>query len=89
MNFDLINLGGLESKRLNELETQLSLISTNTINLDHDSLVFQEDSLYFNFKKEINIFRILVLPEPLLAIKAILSPLFSPNVNPSNNILSP
>ena len=52
MNFDLINLGGLESKRLNELETQLNLISTNTINLDHDSLVFQEDSLYFNFKKE-------------------------------------
>ena len=49
MNFDLINLGGLESKRLNELETQLNLISTNTINLDHDSLVFQEDSLYFNF----------------------------------------
>ena len=52
MNFDLINLGGLESKRLNELETQLNLISTNAINLDRDSLVLQEDNLYFNFKKE-------------------------------------
>ena len=52
MNFDLVNLGGLESKRLNELETQLNLISTNTINLDRDSLVLQEDNLYFNFKKE-------------------------------------
>ena len=52
MNLDLINLGGLESKRLNELETQLNLISNNTINLDRDSLVLQEDNLYFNFKGE-------------------------------------
>ena len=52
MNLDLINLDELESKRLNELETQLKLTSNNTINLDHDSLVFQEDNLYFNFKKE-------------------------------------
>ena len=52
MNFDLINLGGIESKRLNELETQLNLICNNTINLDRDSLVLQEDNLYFNFKKE-------------------------------------
>ena len=51
MNFDLVNLGGLESKRLNELETRLNLISTNAINLDRDSLVLQEDNLYFNFKK--------------------------------------
>jgi 16S rRNA (guanine1516-N2)-methyltransferase len=52
MNLDLINLGGIESKRLNELETQLNLISNDTINLDRDSLVLQEDNLYFNFKKE-------------------------------------
>ena len=52
MNLDLINLGGLESERLNELETQLNLIAKNTINLDRDSLVLQEDNLYFNFKKE-------------------------------------
>ena len=52
MNLDLINLDELESKRLNELETQLNLTSKNIINLDRDSLVFQEDNLYFNFKKE-------------------------------------
>ena len=52
MNLDLINLGGLESERLNELETQLNLIAKNTINLDRDSLVLQEDNLYFNFKKK-------------------------------------
>jgi 16S rRNA (guanine1516-N2)-methyltransferase len=52
MNLDLINLGGLKSNRLNELETELNLISKNIINLDHDSLVLQEDNLYFNFKKE-------------------------------------
>ena len=52
MNLDLINLGGIESKRLNELETQLNLISNDTINLDRDSLVLQEDNLFFNFKKE-------------------------------------
>ena len=51
MNLDLINLGGIESTRLNELETQLNLISYDTINLDRDSLVLQEDNLYFNFKK--------------------------------------
>ena len=37
---------------MNELETQLNLISNNTINFDRDSLVLQEDNLYFNFKKE-------------------------------------
>tara|TARA_A100001015_G_scaffold269833_1_gene321841 strand:+ start:337 stop:1074 length:738 start_codon:yes stop_codon:yes gene_type:complete len=52
MNLDLINLGGIESKRLNELETQLNLISNDKINLDRDSLVLQEDNLYFNFKEE-------------------------------------
>jgi len=52
MKLDLINLSGLESERLNELETQLNLIAKNTINLDRDSLVLQEDNLYFNFKKE-------------------------------------
>ena len=52
MNLDLINLGGFESQKLKELETELNLIANNTINLDHDSLVFQEDNLYFNFKKE-------------------------------------
>ena len=52
MNLDLINLGGLESQKLKELETKLNLISSNKINLDHDSLVLQEDNLYFNFKKE-------------------------------------
>ena len=52
MNLDLINLGGFESQKLKELETELNLIANNTINLDHDSLVFQEDNFYFNFKKE-------------------------------------
>ena len=52
MNLDLINLGGFESQKLKELETELNLIANNTINLDHDSLVLQEDNLYFNFKKE-------------------------------------
>ena len=52
MNLDLINLGGFESQKLKELETELNLVANKTINLDHDSLVFQEDSLYFNFKKE-------------------------------------
>ena len=52
MNLDLINLGEFESQKLKELETKLNLISSNKINLDHDSLVLQEDSLYFNFKKE-------------------------------------
>ena len=52
MNLDLINLGGFESQKLKELETQLNLIANNTINLDRDSLVLQEDNLYFNFKKE-------------------------------------
>ena len=48
----MINLGEFESQKLKELETKLNLISSNKINLDHDSLVLQEDSLYFNFKKE-------------------------------------
>ena len=52
MNLDLINLDELESKRLNELENELNLVANKTINLDHDSLVLQEDNLYFNFKKE-------------------------------------
>ena len=52
MNLDLINLDELESKNLKEIETQLNLTSNNTINHDRDSLVFQEDNLYFNFKKE-------------------------------------
>ena len=52
MNLDLINLGGFESQKLKQLETKLNLISSNKINLDHDSLVLQEDNLYFNFKKE-------------------------------------
>ena len=52
MNLDLINLGGLESQKLKELETELNLVANKTINLDHDSLVLQEDNLYFNFKKE-------------------------------------
>ena len=52
MNLDLINLGEFESQKLKELETKLNLISSNKINLDHDSLVLQEDNLYFNFKKE-------------------------------------
>ena len=52
MNLDLINLGGFESQKLKELETELNLIANNTINLDHDSLVFQEANFYFNFKKE-------------------------------------
>ena len=52
MNLDLINLGGFESQKLKELETELNLIANNTINVDHDSLVFQEDNFYFNFKKE-------------------------------------
>jgi 16S rRNA (guanine1516-N2)-methyltransferase len=47
MNLDLINLGGLESQKLKQLETKLNLISSNKINLDHDSLVLQEDNLYF------------------------------------------
>jgi 16S rRNA (guanine1516-N2)-methyltransferase len=52
MNLDLINLDELESKRLNELENELNLVANKTINLDNDSLVLQEDNLYFNFKKE-------------------------------------
>ena len=52
MNLDLINLGGFESQKLKELETELNLVANKTINLDHDSLVLQEDNLYFNFKKE-------------------------------------
>ena len=52
MNLDLINLGGFESQKLKVLETELNLVANKTINLDHDSLVFQEDNLYFNFKKE-------------------------------------
>jgi 16S rRNA (guanine1516-N2)-methyltransferase len=52
MKLDLINLDELESKRLNELENELNLVAKKTINLDHDSLVLQEDNLYFNFKKE-------------------------------------
>ena len=52
MNLDLINLGEFESQKLKELETKLNLISSNKINLDHDSLVLQEDNLYFNFKME-------------------------------------
>jgi hypothetical protein len=52
MKLDLINLDELESKRLNELENELNLVANKTINLDHDSLVLQEDNLYFNFKKE-------------------------------------
>ena len=52
MNLDLINLDGFESQKLKELETELNLIAHKTINLDHDSLVLQEDNLYFNFKKE-------------------------------------
>tara|TARA_Y200000002_G_scaffold368154_1_gene360915 strand:- start:914 stop:1651 length:738 start_codon:yes stop_codon:yes gene_type:complete len=52
MNLDLINVGGFESQKLKELETELNLITNKTINLDHDSLVLQDDYLYFNFKKE-------------------------------------
>ena len=52
MNLDLINLGGFESQKLKVLETELNLVANKTINLDHDSLVLQEDNLYFNFKKE-------------------------------------
>ena len=52
MNLDLINLGGFESQKLKQLETELNLVANKTINLDHDSLVLQEDNLYFNFKKE-------------------------------------
>ena len=52
MNLDLINLGGFESQKLKELETKLNLIANKTINLNHDSLVLQDDYLFFNFKKE-------------------------------------
>ena len=52
MNLDLINLVGFESQKLKELETKLNLIANKTINLNHDSLVLQDDNLFFNFKKE-------------------------------------
>ena len=52
MNLDLINLVGFESQKLKELETKLNLIANKTINLNHDSLVLQDDYLIFNFKKE-------------------------------------
>ena len=52
MNLDLINLVGFESQKLKELETKLNLIANKTINLNNDSLVLQDDYLFFNFKKE-------------------------------------